>query len=383
VPLFAPRSDPQGIDLTVIGRRAIGTHARAASELGLGCVLHIGPDPRGVGGIASVIRELLRTEPAHNVALASSSWSPRSRSRGLTHIPQCVGAVWRLRIASLSRGNGVVHVHLSEGGSFLREGAIVAWASLLRLPTVATLHGADFPAFAAKRRRTVRFVLRRAEIVLTLGPRTTELLLRLAPELRVIETLNPVAIRPTQSPADHDRPEGAYVLFAGELSERKGLDRLLAAWPAVVEAAPGYRLLLCGPTADIPLDALPEGVEVLGPRSHDETLHLIAQASLVCLPSRREVLPMVLLEAAVRGVPAVATEVGEIGVLRASGGITIVPPEPRAIAEALVGLLREPDQRRAMGARSTDWAHRHASSSAVRDSLDCAYEEAARRRRAL
>ena len=327
-----------------------------------------------------MIHELVAAEGGLRQVFSCASWSPSSRSRGFLNVPTCARAVWRLRRTSASGTKGVVHVHLSEKGSFLREGFLLAWAALIGSPTVATLHGADFPTFAEKWPRLVKQVLCRSDVVLALGPKTKELVLRLIPDQIVAETLNPVSLPDLDLTAEHKLCDGKYVLFAGEMSRRKGLDRLLLAWREVAATAPDFQLILCGPPADVTVDPSLSGVRVLGQQPRQRTLSWIRGASLVCLPSRREVLPMTLLEAAIHGVPTLATDVGEIAVLRASGGIAIVSPEPEAIASAISELLLHPGRRQAMGSNNAVWARRHASADAVSRSLERAYEIAAQTR---
>ena len=69
----------------------------------------------------------------------------------------------------------VAHVHLSERGSFLREGTLLALAHRRQLGTVATVHGASFGRFASRNRTLVEAVLRRAEVVTCLDRATLEI----------------------------------------------------------------------------------------------------------------------------------------------------------------------------------------------------------------
>ncbi len=78
----------------------------------------------------------------------------------------------------------VAHVHLSERGSFLREGSLVALAHRRGLVTVATIHGASFMPFARSYPWLVSAVLRRADLVTCLDRKTLDCVRLSAPEVR-------------------------------------------------------------------------------------------------------------------------------------------------------------------------------------------------------
>jgi glycosyltransferase involved in cell wall biosynthesis len=76
-----------------------------------------------------------------------------------------------------------------------------------------------------------------------------------------------------------------------------------------------------------------------------EPRRLFAQADAFVLPSRVEALPLVLVEAVSAGLPAVATDVGDVR--EALGGVVdVVPPQdPATLAAALRRLLADPADR--------------------------------------
>lgn len=85
---------------------------------------------------------------------------------------------------------------------------------------------------------------------------------------------------------------------------------------------------------------------------------VLAQAHIVCLPSYREGLPKVLLEAAACGRPLVATDVPgcrEI-VIDGSNGLLVPPRDREALASAIGRLLAAPELRAKMGKRGRELA---------------------------
>jgi glycosyltransferase involved in cell wall biosynthesis len=149
-----------------------------------------------------------------------------------------------------------------------------------------------------------------------------------------------------------DRPILAYV---GRLSHEKGPDVLLEAIArlragarretplltlvgdgaqAQALRAQAERLGIAG--ADGPL---PE-VQFVGERASEEVPLWLSACDALCLPSRREGCPNVLLEALASGRPVVASRVGGVPELLCEGtGVMVPPDDPIALAEGLHATL--------------------------------------------
>ena len=99
-------------------------------------------------------------------------------------------------------------------------------------------------------------------------------------------------------------------------------------------------------------------VEFLGARR--DVPELLAAADLFVLSSRSEGLPISVLEAMAAGLPVVATNVGGVSELVVDGetGFLVPPADPRALAEAVGRLLRDPHLRHRFGAAGRRRAER-------------------------
>jgi glycosyltransferase involved in cell wall biosynthesis len=108
------------------------------------------------------------------------------------------------------------------------------------------------------------------------------------------------------------------VLFVGKLLKNKGVDLLVAAWPAVLETNPGARLLLAG-FGDLrhELEAqvrdlgeeVAGSIAVSGRLEHAEVAEVMPAARTLVMPSVfPEAFGMVAAEAAACGVPPVSAD---------------------------------------------------------------------------
>lgn len=110
-----------------------------------------------------------------------------------------------------------------------------------------------------------------------------------------------------------------YVLFVGNLQKVKGADRLILAWRDICQKHPSAKVLLIGDGPErkrlermarsVSGDVLPIFLGVL---PHEIIGLWMNIADCICVPSRSEGMPNVVVEALASGTPVVATDVGEI-----------------------------------------------------------------------
>ncbi len=332
-------------------------------------VIQVGPAPARVGGMATVIAEYVAMSDHEVRGSAAPTWTP---NRPVWSLVQSVRLAFRI-LAGIDRPD-VVHIHFSERGSFVREGLLAFVSSARSIPAICTLHGADFPEFATRHPKLVRAVLRRCVRVHCLGPAQAKVVHDICPPARTELMMNPVRVEQVRR-----MPVIGRVVFAGELSRRKGFDRLLSAWPSIADHHPGVELVVCGPMADVPIKGAPPSVSWRGTLSREDVLDVLSTAHVTCLPSRREVLPMTLLESLGTGTPVVATSVGEIAQLRSCPGVRLITNDETDAVEAL-----EQELTRALSttpsiehsASTVAWISKRASIQAVKASLWNSYREA-------
>lgn len=169
--------------------------------------------------------------------------------------------------------------------------------------------------------------------------------------------------------------EGDYVLYAGTLEPRKGLDDLLGAWRAL--PAPRPRLVLCGDAGWGTSLGREQGIEVTGYVTRERLRQLYRGALAFVYPSRYEGFGIPPLEALACGAPVVATRTGAIPEFADGAALLVDPGDGDALRAALRRVVGDASLRRDLRAhgpaRAARW--RWDRSAVLMQSL---IEEAAR-----
>lgn len=154
---------------------------------------------------------------------------------------------------------------------------------------------------------------------------------------------------PTNVP---DRYLAKHILYVGTSWDRKGGADVVEAFSRVLDEHPDARLTLIGPA---PAQTL-RNVTALGRVPLDELGHHLDRASVFCVPTRREPLGFVFIEAAQHGLPIVATRVGSLPELVIDGvtGRLVEVGDIPALAGALSEMLDDPDRRAEFGRRGRE-----------------------------
>jgi glycosyltransferase involved in cell wall biosynthesis len=115
-------------------------------------------------------------------------------------------------------------------------------------------------------------------------------------------------------------------------------------------------------------------VELRGPVRHAEVWPLLAESSLVCLPSHGEPYGMVIAEAMSAGRAVVAGEGPGPRLLVDPPVGGLIAEKPAEIAAALITLLNDHERLTAAGAANRERVERELSLSRFLDTLEAAYE---------
>lgn len=151
--------------------------------------------------------------------------------------------------------------------------------------------------------------------------------------------------------------EHPVVLFVGRLSVDKGIDDLPAIWAEVRARVAHAHLVVIGevdasqPPASHTLAALAADPTVLMLGHVVDPASAYSAADVLLLPTRREGLGSVVLEAAAAGVPCVGSDVTGVRDAIEAGvtGLLAGPMNPLDFARAVAGLLNDGEARQLLG----------------------------------
>lgn len=174
-------------------------------------------------------------------------------------------------------------------------------------------------------------------------------------------------------------PARPYILSVARLAPYKGQDLLLMAFAKVIEKNPSLTLLLCGRdqlkgalrafAAALGLEKRVVFTGEVGPGAVQE---LLRRCEFVVHPSRRENLPLAVLEAMAAGKAVVATAAGGLPELIRHGreGLLVPPNDVASLTRRMLELCGDAALRKRLGrgalARSRDFSWRRAAAAYAR-----------------
>jgi glycosyltransferase involved in cell wall biosynthesis len=278
-------------------------------------------------------------------------------------------AAWR-RLRREGWQPDVVHAHVFEAAP-----PALVLGRLSRAPVTITEHYTGFQRglVTGYDRMLAKWAFERADIVAPVSEELAGHLRKLAPRA-TFEVVPNVVDTEAFAPSGEPRPAGERLLNVAALADKKGHRYLLEA----LRDLPHATLDIVGDgelRGDLDRQAntlgLGNRVHFLGERSKQEVAELMRDADLFVLPSLAENLPVVLIEAQARGLPAVATRVGGVSELvDDAAGEIVAPADPPALAAAIRTALARDFDGAALATRARD----RYGYDAIRDRWTAIYE---------
>lgn len=327
---FAKQAQKEGVDLTIISLRETHNGMALAEPLrALGAKVYVFPAPKIF---------------------------TRSRMRKLIRF---------LREGEYS----VIHTHLTSANIL---GGVIG--KITGTPVISSLHStAVDPKLAYFLRDNLELlILRFAKKVIGVGqsvvdayqPKLGREVICLPNAVNENEGLSAeerAALR-TQIGLDSAQPT---LITVGRLSHDKAVDDLLRAFALILQQVPDAALLVVGDGVERPaLESIAKDLQLgrqvfwLGMR--DDVPQLLSVSDIYISASRREGLPLSLLEAMMASLPMVVTDVGEVAALVADdAGILVPHSDPARLAEAALRVLALPDLGKTLGEAGLARAKEH------------------------
>jgi glycogen(starch) synthase len=228
-----------------------------------------------------------------------------------------------------------------------------------KLPLIVTQHGALEPIDCLT---VVRDLLLKADALTAVSSAALQSAIQFSKRTK-FSTVIYNGVRTLDGIAGTKRQDSRFKLIcAGRLQLEKGFDVAIEALAKVRAQGLDAELTLIGHGQE--LRSLQQGavdhnvadhVHFEGVLDRRSTLEAIAGSSLVLVPSRmREGFSLVAAEAALFGIPCIASRIGGLPEVVEDGvtGVIVTPDDPEGLAAAVVDLLRDAQRLRILGANA-------------------------------
>lgn len=161
--------------------------------------------------------------------------------------------------------------------------------------------------------------------------------------------------------------ERKFVLFLGRLAYIKGPDLLLEAFANIANRLPNFDLVYAGPDGGMLPElreyAVRRGIETrirfIGYVGGSDKACALQSCELLVIPSRREAMSIVALEAGIRGKPVLLTDQCGFNEVEHAGGGRVASVTAASIESALMQMAANPDELALMGARLKAYVKQH------------------------
>ena len=347
-------------------------------------VLLIGPEPQAKGGIATVIRGMLDSDDLTKF-VNLKMWP--SYKNGPVIYRALYSGMRELAFRCSKRDYGIYHIHTASGTSFWRKCAYVQALRGDANKAVLHVHGGKFVDFwdgcSLSQRNLIKETFAKVGRVIALSSESANMLIArgIAHEEKISILANAVEI-PERSKIDYSSNR---VLFMGHLNENKSPDVLIRAAAIVLESHPDVHFVFAGDGNIKQYKALAEELEIAdscefpGWVSGDVRSNLLSSSSIYCLPSKKEAMPMGLLEAMSFGLAVVATRQGYIPSVIKDGenGRLIEVDDYRGLARILDSLIANVDLKQRIGRMARCCVQNAFGMASYANRLNAIYEEVA------
>ncbi|MGI2178559.1 glycosyltransferase family 4 protein [Shewanella frigidimarina] len=349
--------------------------------------LTIATDIRGKGGVSSVINflknEKFFDKTNSKLLVSHANFDKFSVVKQMLLFFVCV---CRLLYNLIFFNIGLVHIHMSSRGSYMRKSMLIRIVKFFKAKAIIHLHSGEFKNFyndecSYRKKEHIRNTFNMADKVIVLSTQWLDWLNTILDDKNkgvvVYNGVSILSIEPAQ------RSEHFNFVFLGRLGDKKGVSDLIVAFSKVVVNHPTSRLLLGG---DGELDKfklmvnqlnLTKHVRFLGWISGDSKFDLLKIADSYILPSYNEGFPMGILEAMSCNIPIIASRVGGIPDAITSGeeGILINAGDVSALIEAMSFSIEYPIKIKEMQLKANEKYHRKFSSEIIIPKLVYIYKE--------
>ncbi len=176
-------------------------------------------------------------------------------------------------------------------------------------------------------------------------------------------------------------PDTLLIGTVAILRAKKGHAEILDAAPAVLARFPEAHFVFAGDgpqtenlKARIAAEGLDGRVHLLGLRR--DVTNVLESLDLFVLPTHQEALGTAFIEAAALGVPAIGTNIDGVPEIVQDGstGLLVPPHDGKALGEAIISLLADPERRAAMSRTASEFVRRQFSREKMAEGMEALYQ---------
>ena len=248
----------------------------------------------------------------------------------------------------LTLRQALIHFNLAlDSRALIRDAPLILASRLLRKPMLVHVHGGELlmrETIPLWQKWLLTLALSGRHPKIVLSPLEQDALNRKLVLERVFVLPNCIRLdEPRKFERTYPKDEDLQLLFMGRVSQKKGLDVILAALETLKYRGHSFRFAMAGKGPDETLyvqrfsELLGSRFEFMGVVAEDKRSQLLRQSNVFLLPSLFEGLPMALLESMSFGLVPITTNVGSIGtvVVDQSNGLIINKEAPHELVSAL------------------------------------------------
>jgi len=329
-------------------------------------VVLIGPSLEQRGGVATVMKGLKSYLLLHDVKVVTIASTDDGNAVHKLFV--YLNAWYHLFSICALRKADIIHINMASRSSCIRKSLLALTCIFFGVPYIIHLHGGAFQKYYTEEidpliRNMILFVFKGAARIIALSKYWQSWLENELGITKVSTVFNGVA----SYDLDEVNRDCPTVLFLGQLGVNKGTDVLISAIRQVINKIPSTILELGG-DGDLSIYRkqafdLPN-VRFLGWLDDIGKNAALSRATIYCLPSKNEGLPMSILEAMSAGLPVISTPVGGIPevVDDQVTGILIPPDDVQALSDAIYYLLSNISVAKIMGSKGKSRQRKYFSS---------------------
>ena len=240
----------------------------------------------------------------------------------------------------------LLHLHaIHELSSFTLK-----FARSLGIPVIFHIHG----NLAEKDFKIIKSVVPLMKYVLGVSEATKKSLAEFLPNEAMLHVILNGVSDQEDIPIERDKSADPQLLLAGRVELEKGFDVAIEALALIKKEIPTAKLVVLGNGSQLKILAklaeslgLADSVEFKGSVANEEVISYIDKSWVVLVPSREiEGFGIIAIEAALRGVPVIASAVGGLFETIEDGksGFLVSSESPPALAKKVVQLLKDSNQ---------------------------------------